>query len=102
MSKKKKKAKQQAITKWIKENKAQNVYRLIEKLNKKLIGMYAYYGINGMYKELYKLYYHARYALISALSRRSQRKRTFKHMICIFKIVPIAMPKIYKDIWCWN
>lgn len=101
MSKKKKKAKQQGITKWVKENKHRNVIELIMVVNQKLIGMYAYYGINGMLEELYKLYYHTKYALINALTRRSQRKKAYKQMMIIFEKIPLAIPKIYKDIWCW-
>ena len=101
MSKKKKKAKQQGITKWVKDNKHRNVLELIMVVNQKLIGMYAYYGINGMLEELYKLYYHTKYAIISALTRRSQRKKTFKQMIMIFDRIPLAKPKLFKDIWCW-
>lgn len=50
MSKKKRKLKNQAITKWIKESRTKYEFKeLIEKLNKKLVGLYAYYGINDMY-----------------------------------------------------
>ena len=101
MSQKKKKAKQQGITKWVKENKHRNVLELIMVINQKLIGMHVYYGISSMLEELYKLYYHTRYAIISALIRRSQRKKTYKQMITIFERIPLAIPKIYKDIWCW-
>lgn len=100
MTKKKRKAKNKIIAKWIKENRNNNVFELIEMLNKKLVGTYVYYGINGMTKELYKLYYHAKYILINALARRSQRKKTLKHMLYIFKIIPLAKPKLYKNIWC--
>ena len=102
MSKKKRKSKNKSIAKWMKENKEKNVYELVKMLNKKLVGTYAYYGINGMLEELYKLYYHVRYTFIKALDRRSQRRKTLKHILCIFKEIPIIKPKIYKDIWCWN
>ena len=102
MSKKKKKAKQQAVTKWVKENRHLNLLELITKLNQKLIGMYAYYGINGMLNELYKLYYHTKFILYNAITRRSQRKMKWKKLIIILNRIPIAKPKIYKDIWCWN
>ena len=102
ISKKKRKLKHKSISKWIKENRSANVYELIKALNKKLVGLYAYYGINGMLQDLYKIYYHTRYILINALARRSQRKKTLKHMLCIFKSVDIERPRIYKDIWCWN
>lgn len=102
MSKKKRKAKQQNITKWIKENKTNKLKDLIEIINKKLIGLYAYYGINGMLDELYKIYYHTLYALRSSIFRRSQRKLSRKVYNKILERIPIAKPKIYKDIWCWN
>ena len=102
MSKKKRKLKQQAITKWIKEHRAFKFIETIKLLNKKLIGLYAYYGINGMLEELYKIYYHTLYALRSSIFRRSQRRLSVKVFDKILKRVPIAEPKIYKDIWCWN
>ena len=74
ISKNKRKAKQQNITKWIKENRTYKIKGLIERLNKKIVGIYAYYGINGMLEELYKIYYHTLYALRSSIFRRSQRK----------------------------
>ena len=100
MSKKKKKAKQQAITKWVKENRHLNLLELIERMNKKLVGMYVYYGINGMLEELYKLYYHARFILYNAITRRSQRKMKWAKLMIILNRIPIAKPKIYKNIWC--
>lgn len=102
MSKKKRKLKNQAITKWIKEHRIIKFTETIKLLNKKLIGLYAYYGINGMLSELYKIYYHTLYALRSSIFRRSQRRLSMKVFIEIIRRVPIAKPKIYKDIWCWN
>ena len=52
--------------------------------------------------ELYKIYYHTLYALGSSIFRRSQRKLSIKTFNKILKRVPIAEPKIYKDIWYWN
>lgn len=102
MSKKKRKAKQQNITKWIKENRTNKLKGLIETINRKLIGLYAYYGINGMLDELYEIYYHTLYALRSSIFRRSQRKLSVKTFSKILERVPIVKPKIYKDIWGWN
>lgn len=102
ISKKKKKAKFQAITKWLKENRHIGITNLIEGLNRKIIGTYAYYGINGMLGELYKLYYHAKYELLNVVNRRSQRKIKYSKYSTILKRVPIAKPKIYIDIWGWN
>lgn len=103
MSKKKRKSKHQAITKWIKDNRNIHKFKeIIIMLNKKLTGLYVYYGINGMLSELYKIYYHTMYALRSSMFRRSQRKLSIEVFNKIFERVPIAKPKIYKDIWCWN
>lgn len=102
ISKKKRKDKQKKITKWIKEHRAYKFKEMIGILNRKLIGMYAYYGINGMIEELYKLYYHTIYALRSSIFRRSQRRLSIKTFNMMLERKPIAKPKIYKDIWCWN
>ena len=99
ISKKKRKIKQQAITKWIKEHRAYKFIETIKLLNKKLIGLYAYYGINGMIKELYKIYYHTIYALRSNIFRRSQRKLSIITFNKILIRVPIVKPKIYQNIW---
>ena len=92
----------QKITKWIKEHRACKFKETIELLNKKIIGIYAYYGINGMLGELYKIYYHVLYALRSSTFRRSQRRMGIKMYNKILSRQPIARPKIYKDIWNWG
>lgn len=102
ISKKKRKIKQQVITKWIKEHRIYKFRDIIKLLNKKLIGLYAYYGINGMLNELYKIYYHTLYALRSSIFRRSQRRLSMITFYKILQRVPIAKPKIYKDIWCFD
>lgn len=102
MSKKKRKSKHKSITKWIKEHKAYKFKEIIEMLNKKLTGLYAYYGINGMLQELYKIYFHTIYALRSSIFRRSQRRLSVKTFNRILERTPITKPKIYKDIWCFN
>ena len=99
MSKKKRKLKHKSITKWIKEHRAFKFIETINLLNKKLIGLYAYYGINGMLGELYEIYYHTLYALRNSIFRRSQRCLSLKTFNRIIQRVPIAEPKIYKDIW---
>ena len=102
MSKKKRKSKQKLITKWIKDNRHTNLLKLIISINRKLIGMYAYYGINGMLKELYKIYYHTKYMIYSATTRRSQRKMKMRKYDKVLERIPLVKPKIYKDIWCWS
>ena len=102
MDKKKKKIKCSLITKWIKERRIYKFKDTIKLLNLKLIGIYAYYGISGMYEELCKIYYHALYALQTMIFRRSQRKISKEIFYRILARTPIVRPRIYKDIWCWN
>lgn len=103
MSLKKRKVKHQNISKWIKENRSRYKFlEIIKMLNLKLTGIYAYYGINGMLSELYKIYYHTVYVLRSSIFRRSQRKLNIKTFNRILQRVPIIKPKIYNNIWCWN
>ena len=103
MSKKKRKLKHRAITKWIKEHRTTTKFiEMIKLINKKLVGIYSYYGINGMLSELYKIYYHTLYAFRSNIFRRSQRRLSSKIFDRIIKRVSITKPKIYKDIWCSN
>ena len=74
ISRKKKKAKKQAIKQWLKDNMHENLVNIIERLNRKLTGMYAYYGINGMFKDLMGLYKYTKYELYRVMCRRSQKK----------------------------
>lgn len=99
ISKKKKKAKKQAIKQWLKENMHENLVDVIERLNRKLVGMYAYYGINGMFNDLLGLYKYAKYGLYKVMSRRSQKKIRKDKYNVILERIPIAKPKIYVQIW---
>ena len=102
ISKKKKQSKKQAINKWLKENRTLNILEIITKLNKKIVGLYAYYGINGMLRELSHIYSYARRMLYSVVSRRSQRKIKYEKYLIILDWQPIKKPKLYKDIWQWD
>ena len=76
-----------------------NLVNIIERLNRKLIGMYAYYGINGMFKDLIGLYKYTKYELYRIMRRRSQKKMKIKKYRIILERIPIAKPKIYVQIW---
>ena len=99
ISKKKKKAKKQAIKQWIKENMHKGLVDVIERLNKKLIGMYAYYGINGMINDLLGIYKYTKYNLYKIMCRRSQKKINGIKYNLILERIPIVKPKIYQTIW---
>ncbi len=102
ISKKKRKQKHKQITKWIKEHRILKFKEIIEQVNKRVIGIYACYRINGMLEELYKIYHHIIYDLRSSIFMRSQRRLSTTIFDKILKRTPIARLKIYKDIWCWN
>lgn len=99
ISKKKKKAKKQAMKQWLKENMHENLVDVIERLNRKLVGMYVYYGINGMFNDLLGLYKYIKYELYRVMCRRSQKKINVKKYMLILERIPIAKPKIYVQIW---
>lgn len=99
ISKKKKKAKKQAMKQWLKENMHENLVDVIGRLNRKLVGMYAYYGINGMFKDLLGLYKYVKYELYRVMCRRSQKKIRKDKYNTILERIPIVKPKIYVQIW---
>lgn len=103
IDKKKKKQKKQEISNFVKENRQMNIFDVIGEVNKKLIGLYAYYGINGMFQELISIYRYAYFKIFLVYRKRSQRTNlTIEYYENILKYHPIEQPKIYKNIWCWN
>ena len=99
-SKKKLKAKKQAVKKWLKMNIHGKPSDTIELLNKKLIGHYAYYGISGNYQSLLNFYRFIVSAFYKALTRRSQRAYlSWRRYQLLLRKHPIVQPKLYVDIW---
>ena len=99
-SKKKLKAKKQAVKEWLKMNIHGKPSDTIELLNKKLIGHYAYYGISGNYQSLLNFYRFIVSAFYKALTRRSQRAYlSWRRYQSLLRKHPIAQPKLYVDIW---
>lgn len=99
-SKKKLKAKKQIVKEWLKENLHGKPSDTIERLNKKLVGHYRYYGISGNYEGLLKFYRYIRIALYKTLTRRSQRAYlTWRRYRMLLEKHPIAKPRIYVNIW---
>ncbi len=99
-SKKKLKAKKQMVKEWLKENLHGKPSDTIERLNKKLVGHYRYYGISGNYEGLLKFYRYIRIALYKTLTRRSQRAYlTWRRYRMLLEKHPIAKPRIYVNIW---
>lgn len=73
MTKKKKKEKKSNIKKFIKDNRHRNIFEVIKNINKKLVGMNIYYGINGMIREMQNLRQYVIITLFHVYRKRSQR-----------------------------
>jgi hypothetical protein len=100
ISKKKKKAKKQAIKQWIKDNRHLDIYKLIMKINKRIIGLYAYYGINGMVRELQNMRNYVGYTLYYAIRKRSQRANLTKEQFAkLMNLFPLTRPRVYQNIY---
>lgn len=99
ISKKKKIIKKIVIKEWLKKNVNGNVKEVIDKLNRKIRGLYVYYGINGLLKDLTDIYKYTCYKLIKRLRRLSQRPMSYEKIAILLNTYPIERPKIYKNIW---
>lgn len=99
-SKKKSKLKYKAILDFIKINITTKPEDLIKQLNKKLTGLYNYYGISGNFRWLSNIYNFVIKVLKKWLSRRSQRgKISWSKLDGIMKYNPIVKPKISFQLW---
>ena len=99
-SKKKSKLKYKELIDFIKENRTTKPNDLIDALNRKLVGMYNYYGISGNYLWMIRLYNTIKSIIRKWLSRRSQRgKITWDKMQRIFEFKPLIKPTIKYQLW---
>lgn len=99
-SKKKLKQKKQNVKEWLKTQYGENVIEIIHKINRKIVGHYAYYGVSGNFKSLMKFYRYVIGALYKMLTRRSQR--SYLNWERFYKLLnkhPILKPKLYVNIW---
>lgn len=100
ISKKKKKTKKQAIKQWIKEHRHLGFEEIIKKINRKIIGLYAYYGINGMIRELQNLRNYVGITIYHVMRKRSQRNKLTKEQFSkIMELFPLARPRVYHNIY---
>ena len=99
-SKKKMKAKRQAIKEWLYSMMHCPISDIVVKLNVKLLGHYHYYGVSGNIKSLSSFRYYCIKTLYSVLRRRGQKKRINWEKFNIFmKQSPIVSPKVYVKLW---
>ena len=104
ITKKKKRQKKDRIKQFLKEHMHDNLEETTKKLNRILVGMYNYYGINNMLRELYKLYNYTIIMGYKILKRRSQRNNlNFMSYIKLVKqVFPLIEPTIKVNIWNYS
>lgn len=101
-SRKKLKVKRANAKEWIKEHMHNPLANICKTLNRKLIGHYNYYGINGNWESLVKFYKYVKYTLYKWINRRDQKgKMRYSHFLRVWKYY-IQEPKVKVDIWHWQ
>lgn len=99
-SRKKSKMKYNALKEFVKVNRTTNPKDLIKQLNKKLMGLYNYYGISGNFKWLNNIYNFIIRILKKWLSRRSQRgELSWEKLHRMIKYNPLVKPTIKYRLW---
>ena len=99
-SKKKSSIKYKEMLDFIKKSRTTKPKSLIKSVNKRLVGIYNYYGISGNINWLIKFANFVRSQIKKWLSRRSQRgKLSWDKFKRIVKYNPIVKPKISLKLW---
>jgi predicted metal-dependent hydrolase len=99
-SKKKFRAKVQAVKTWLKEARHEGVDVIMETMRKKLVGHYRYYGITDNSKRLGRFRYEVSRLLFKWLNRRSQRQSfNYEAYNRFLERHPLPEPRIYVNIY---
>lgn len=99
-NKKKLKQKFEVAKKWLHENMHKSPLEVGLSIRKKIIGHYAYYGINGNYSRLAKYYKYLKYTWYYTLRKRGQKNKIkYLDYLRIWNYLEIPAPKIYVNIW---
>ena len=99
-SRKKMKLKKQNAKKWLHEKMHEPIVLVGESLKRKLIGHYAYYGVNGNYESLVSFYKYIKYTWFKVLRKRGQKRKINYHdFLRIWKYLKVPEPKVYVNIW---
>lgn len=99
-SKKKSKLIHNKLKDFVKLNRDTKPKDLIKQMNKKLIGIYNYYGISGNYLWMINLYKYVCKIIKKWLSRRSQKgKLNWEKFYRIVNYNPLIKPKIVFKLW---
>ena len=101
-SRKKLKLKRATTKQWIKEHMHTPLADLCRAINRKLMGHYNYYGINGNYISIVKFYKFVKYTLYKWLNRRDQKgKMNYNDFLRVWTYY-VEEPSIKVDIWHWQ
>jgi group II intron reverse transcriptase/maturase len=99
-NKKKLKQKFEVVKKWLYDNMHKPIIEVGESIKKKVIGHYAYYGINGNYSSLVKYYKYLKYTWYYTLRKRGQKNKIkYLDYLRIWNYLEIPKPKIYINVW---
>jgi group II intron reverse transcriptase/maturase len=79
---------------WCRWNRHNAVEEQHRALSRKLKGHYAYYGISSNFRRISSFMYQVRRAWHAALSRRSQRKMSWRTMETLLERFPLPAPRI--------
>ena len=92
--------KEEYAKKWLHEKMHEPIITTGETLKKKLIGHYAYYGVEGNYKCLVSFYEYIKYTWYEVLRKRSQKNKIkYSDYLRIWNYLKIPQPKISCNIW---
>ena len=99
-SKKKFRAKVQAVKVWLKDARHEDVDVIVKTISRKLMGHYRYYGITDNSKMLGRFKYEVSKLLFKWLNRRSQRRSfTYETYNRFLGRHPLPEPRIYVNIY---
>ena len=99
-NKKKLKQKFEVAKKWLHDKMHEPMLEVGLSIRKKIIGHYAYYGINGNYSSLLKYYKYLKYTWYYTLRKRGQKNKIkYLDYLRIWNYLDIPTPKIYVNIW---
>ena len=101
-SKKKLKAKKQAVKAWLKTRLTKPVADTMKTLAAVIRGHCNYYGVNGNYHAIQNFWKYLKYATYRMLNRRDQKgKFRYEKYLRVWNYY-IAEPHLTKDIWDWS
>ena len=99
-SKKKIKQKRENVKKWLHDKMHEPIAMVGESLKRKVLGHYAYYGINGNYKALVLYYKYIKYTWYRVLRKRGQKNKIkYLDYLRIWQWIRIPEPRVCIDIW---